>query len=81
MEGKGWAGAGELKDGDKLTLITGQTVFVQSVVVERCTEPVKVYNFEVENFHTYYVGYESVLVHNMCAYKSTDIPPTIRIGI
>ena len=28
-------------------------------------EPVKVYNFEVEDFHTYYVGTDvSVLVHN-----------------
>ena len=29
--------------------------------------PVKVYNFEVEDFHTYYVGSEDdVLVHNSC---------------
>ena len=32
--------------------------------------PVKVYNFEVEDFHTYYVGETEVLVHNMCAKKS-----------
>ena len=25
-----------------------------------------VYNFEVEDFHTYYVGESSVLVHNAC---------------
>ena len=66
VDGKGWTGAGELKEGDKLTLITGERVSVQSVVVEQCTEPVKVYNFEVEDFHTYYVGHESVLVHNKC---------------
>ena len=70
VDGKGWTGAGELKDGDKLTLITGQTVSVQSVVVEQCIEPVKVYNFEVEDFHTYYVGHESVLVHNKCKLSS-----------
>lgn len=70
MEGQGWTGAGELKEGDKLNLITGQTVSVQSVVVEQCTEPVKVYNFEVEDFHTYYVGHESVLVHNKCKLSS-----------
>ena len=29
--------------------------------------PVKVYNFEVEDFHTYYVGESSVLVHNDCS--------------
>lgn len=27
-------------------------------------EPVKVYNFGVEDFHTYYVGKNCVLVHN-----------------
>ena len=65
VEGKGWTGAGELKEGDKLTLITGERVFVQSVVVERCKKPVKIYNFEVEDFHTYYVGHESVLVQDI----------------
>lgn len=33
---------------------------------EKLTESVKVYNFEVEDFHTYYVGKISVLVHNVC---------------
>lgn len=28
--------------------------------------PIKVYNFEVEDFHTYFVGESSVLVHNDC---------------
>ena len=27
-------------------------------------EPIKVYNFEVEGFHTYYVSGQKVLVHN-----------------
>ena len=29
-------------------------------------EPVAVYNFEVEDYHTYYVGDAEVLVHNTC---------------
>ena len=29
-------------------------------------KPVKVYNFEVEDFHTYYVSDTHVLVHNVC---------------
>jgi len=37
---------------------------VQHEILER---PVKVYNFEFEDFHTYYVGADSVLVHNICA--------------
>ena len=31
--------------------------------------PIAVYNFEVEDFHTYYVGDSSVLVHNACTPK------------
>ena len=33
--------------------------------------PVTVYNFEVEDFHTYYVG-DGVLVHNSCAHKKSS---------
>ena len=29
------------------------------------------YNFEVEDFHTYYVGENSVLVHNICTKTNT----------
>ncbi len=28
-------------------------------------------NFEVEDFHTYYVGDSSILVHNVCGAKNT----------
>jgi hypothetical protein len=37
------------------------------VETEELDEPVKVYNFEVEGFHTYFVGATvQVLVHNAC---------------
>ena len=70
---KGWTGAGELKSGDSLIHIIGEKVTVESVTVEKCAEPVKVYNFDVEDFHTYYVGHESVLVHNKCGEVKTWI--------
>jgi hypothetical protein len=35
-------------------------------------KPVKVYNFQVEDFHTYYVGENNILVHN--AGKEYKIP-------
>ena len=37
--------------------------WIQHEILE---SPVKVYNFEVEDFHTYFVGESSVLVHNQC---------------
>ena len=58
----GWKSAGTLEAGDKLTLADGNTATVTNVVYE--DTHATVYNFEVEDFHTYYVGTESVLVHN-----------------
>ena len=39
---------------------------IESVVYEQLHEPVKVYNFEVEDYHTYFVGRDGWLVHNIC---------------
>ena len=65
---RGWTSAIKLRAGDKLQLVNGEYVTVEKVQHELLEEPVKVYNFEVENFHTYYVGTDvQVLVHNMCA--------------
>ena len=58
----GWKSAGTLEAGDKLTLADGNTATVTNVAYE--DTHATVYNFEVEDFHTYYVGTESVLVHN-----------------
>ena len=33
--------------------------------------PIAVYNFEVADFHTYYVGKSAVLVHNVCGARNT----------
>lgn len=66
MQGKGWVAAKELVVGDKLKLLDGGEAFVDVIATEQFEEPVKVYNFEVEEFHTYFVGAAAVLVHNMC---------------
>jgi len=36
--------------------------------LEITDKPVKVYNFKVDNFHTYHVGENRVLVHNANKY-------------
>ena len=43
-----------------------RTATVKSVEAVHLQEPVKVYNFEVADSHTYYVGEQGVLVHNVC---------------
>ncbi len=71
---KGWTSAIDLKAGDILVLSNGEYVTVEKVQHELLEEPVKVYNFEVEDFHTYYVGTDvSVLVHNMGCNDTTKV--------
>ena len=63
---KGWIWAVDLRAGDILVLQNGEYVIVELVQHEILEAPIAVYNFEVEDFHTYYVGESLVLVHNMC---------------
>ena len=63
---KGWTAACELRAGDRLQLVNGEYVVVEQVQHEILESPVTVYNFEVADFHTYYVGDTGVLVHNKC---------------
>lgn len=52
----GWTLARSLRAGDILVLSNGEFVVVEWVQHEILESPVKVYNFEVEDFHTYFVG-------------------------
>ena len=66
VEGKGWVAAGELIQGDNVRLYSGQFLEISKVILERLPETIKVYNFEVEGWHTYFVSESNVLVHNTC---------------
>ena len=75
----GWTSAIKLRAGDILVLSNGEYVVVEAVQHEILESPVKVYNFEVEDFHTYFVGESSVLVHNMCAIDTESAEATTRV--
>ena len=62
----GWTSAAHLRAGDILVLVNGEYVVVEKVQHELLESPVKVYNFQVEDHHTYYVAKCGVLVHNRC---------------
>ena len=80
---RGWVSAVNLRAGDRLQLVNGEYVTVEQVQHEILESPVKVYNFEVQDNHTYYVG---VLVHNRCQnakrinFTQDSISPTFRDG-
>ena len=75
VEGHGWTNASDLKVGDKVRQEDGTTDIVEKVKHVALDNPVTVYNFEVEDFHTYYVSEQKVLVHNTCAMtvKNTQV--------
>ena len=64
--GKGFEYAGNLRAGDILVDVNGERVVFEFVQHEILEIPVKVYNFEVEDWHTYFVGNNGVWVHNAC---------------
>ena len=66
---KGWTRAIDLRAGDILVTVNGEYVVLEKVQHEILESPVTVYNFEVEGFHTYHVGEQSLLVHNRCGDK------------
>ena len=86
---KGFINAGELWAGAKLLNAKGNLLSVKNIRLELVEKPMKVYNFQVEDFHTYYVGENKILVHNANnnykiptsgsgKEKSNDIPSRYR---
>ncbi len=66
VENVGWVEASQLSTGVLLCLQNGETTTVTNISIEHLENPITVYNFEVEDFHTYFVGSGNILVHNQC---------------
>lgn len=64
VKDKGWVKAEKLQPGDLIYDKDWNTSPVQRIDIIHLTEPVEVFNFEVEDCHTYYVGDGFWLVHN-----------------
>ena len=78
VEGRGWTEASSLKEGDEVRTADGSVAAVEATESIKLSEPVKVYNFEVEDFHTYYVSEQKVLVHNTCAMTAKNV--SVHVG-
>ena len=63
VKNQGFIKAGELAIGDELLDPNKNILLVENFDVELTEEPTKVYNFQVEDFHTYHVSGFGVLVH------------------
>ena len=73
ISNNGWVGAINLRVGDKLVLVNGEFAVVEKVQHEILENSITVYNFEVEDFHTYYVSDQFILVHNVCNARNTAV--------
>ena len=49
--------------GDKLISVNGEDLVIEKFFIEETAKPVDVYNFQVEDYHTYFVGDCAVWVH------------------
>ena len=61
-----WITAKELKVSDQVLLSDGSCAIIEEIQAERLSAPETTYNFEVADYHTYYVSDSKVLVHNAC---------------
>lgn len=68
VEGQGWTKAKFFEAGDILRDKNGNAITIENVDIVPLPENqyTLVYNFEVADFHTYYVVDSYVLVHNSC---------------
>ena len=64
VKGRGWVNASDLVPNDIVYTKDWNTAIVKSISLLELDEPVEVFNFEVEDCHTYFVGSNHVLVHN-----------------
>lgn len=64
VDGKGWIFADELQVGDKLLRSDKKKLTINKVEFVKLDKPVTVYNFTVDDYHTYYVTDLGIWVHN-----------------
>ena len=81
----GYTAAEYLSAGDCILTADGDYAVIESVEKQLLAEPIDVYNFTVENNHSYYVGETELLVHNAVGcgekvYKKSTTKTTYNAG-
>nr|WP_243122426.1 polymorphic toxin-type HINT domain-containing protein [Clostridium septicum] len=81
LEDGNWRSAENLKAGDRIVTANGEIKTVDSVEEKHYNEARRIYNLNVDEFHTYFVGSDELLVHNNCSEEATkDIVESIKKG-
>ena len=61
-----WKSAKNITVGDRILTSDGELKEVTAIRVVELEEAVRIYNLNVEDYHTYFVGVSGLLVHNDC---------------
>lgn len=61
-----WKSAKKITDGDRILTADGDLNEVTAIRVVDLEEAVRIYNLNVNEFHTYFVATSGVFVHNDC---------------
>ena len=82
--GRVWVAAGDMAVGDAIQALSGDVRTATALRLEKLESPISVYNLDVEDFDTYFVG-SGVLVHNECRKmrskvenKANDLPERFK---
>ena len=79
--GKKWVEARALVAGDRLSINSDGFASIRTAEYETLGDPVPVYNFQVYDFQSYYVGSVGVLVHNgNCEHFTEEQQKLDRLG-
>lgn len=65
IKDKWWTVAIDIKEKDLIEVNKGIYEEVEEIEVKKYKYPIRVYNLEIEGNHTYYIGEEEILTHNM----------------
>ena len=71
--GKDWVAAGYLVESDEVYNLDGTTSTILGFEIVVLDKAILVYNLEVEDFHSYFVGCVPVLVHNVCRFEGKNV--------
>ena len=74
VAGKGFVNAGKLRTKDILLDSKQRKLTIDDISFETSEEPITVYNFKVEDYHSYYISGKYIFVHNAdCAQIIQDV--------
>ena len=73
VENGGWVEVADLRVGDRVAGSNGKWLTIRSIELDK--EKQTTYNFEVADYHTYFVGVSGAWVHNQCDGDGDDGVP------